>query len=354
MAYEFEQALDALLDSDVALTRELISSFSHPVRQQAAAFAARLEQLDDDRRRELVACMVGASEASFDLDFVDLLRPLLHDKDPIIRRLAVEGLWESERADLVDELLGCFTSDSHTEVRAAAATALGRFIFLAECEELDAARAKRIRAALEEAILGAEPDLEVVRRAVEAISFITDDAVRAIIDQTYAHESELMRQSAIFAMGRGGDPRWADIILAELHSDRTALRYEAARACGEMQLRDAVASLINMATDRDRELQDMAIWALGQIGGRQAHEALEDWAGGDDDVMADAAEDALDEIDFSDLRFNLMQYDLDDLDVNEDALLELGLVDRDDDKEGREQAGKDDKGDWPDEFLEIG
>ena len=108
-----------------------------------------------------------------------------------------------------------------------------------------------------------------------------------------------------------------------------------------------------MATDRDREIQDMAIWALGQIGGRQAHEALEDWASGDDEVMAVAAEDALEEIDFSDLRFNLMQYDLDDLDVNEDALLELGLVDRDDDKEGREQAGEDDKGDWPDEFLEI-
>ena len=45
-----------------------------------------------------------------------------------------------------------------------------------------------------------------------------------------------MRQSALFAMGRTADSRWAKVVLSELESHEPAMRFEAAQAAGEMGL----------------------------------------------------------------------------------------------------------------------
>jgi HEAT repeat protein len=52
------------------------------------------------------------------------------------------------------------------------------------------------------------------------------------------------------------------------------IQFEAVRACGELELRDAVPQLAQLAHDPDRELQAMAIWSLGEIGGKQALQVL--------------------------------------------------------------------------------
>ena len=54
------------------------------------------------------------------------------------------------------------------------------------------------------------------------------------------------------------------------HNDRLA------RAAGELELRDAVRHLGNLLVHEDREVQEMAVWALGEIGGKDARRLLED------------------------------------------------------------------------------
>ncbi len=86
-----------------------------------------------------------------------------------------------------------------------------------------------------------------------------------------------MRVSALFAMGRSCDEQWASRIMDELSSG-VRMRFEAARAAGELELRPAVTRLIELAYEDDREIQEMAIWALGEIGGKRANHALDQLA----------------------------------------------------------------------------
>ena len=91
-----------------------------------------------------------------------------------------------------------------------------------------------------------------------------------------AEQSEGGRQaeSAVFAMGRNMDARWQQTVLDELDSDAPGMRYEAARAAGEMTLEDALPMLARLIDDEDLEVRLASVWALGQIGGRPAAEAL--------------------------------------------------------------------------------
>jgi HEAT repeat protein len=107
-----------------------------------------------------------------------------------------------------------------------------------------------------------------------------------------------MRVSAIFAMGRSADARWAPQVKQELFSPNSEMRYEAARACGELQLSDTVTELRELAEDVDPEVQEAALWALGQIGGDKARQILERYCASDSEAIRTAAEAALDELEF--------------------------------------------------------
>jgi HEAT repeat protein len=95
------------------------------------------------------------------------------------------------------------------------------------------------------------------------------------------------------------------------------MRYEAARACGELEAQNSVSQLIKLLeNDSDLEVQEMAIWALGRIGGPAAKTALEACLESENEALALAAEDALDELNmFGDA---LMMYDFSDDDYEDD------------------------------------
>jgi HEAT repeat protein len=351
MPSEFERILEKVRDESHPLSRETVLGLSDPTRVEAEAFALCIAQLSGERRRELLARMAEAAEESFELEFSTLFRVCLADADAAVRHTAVEGLWEDERPGLLGNLLTMLETDPDASVRAAVAIALGRFVYMAEGDELDDGRASRLRAALERVIEDPNEDLEVTRRAIESISYINDDRVRAIIDRAYEHSDMRMQESAVFAMGRNADPLWIEMVLTEMQDGTPTLRYEAARASGEMQLRRAVGMLIKMTREPDVELQLVAIWALGQIGGERAERLLERLAAGDDDVLSTAATDALEEAQFAVRPLDMFVHDIDDVEFIEEQLSsdgmedEYGLAENDDDEA--------DDG-WDDDYLDIG
>ena len=327
MASVFDTALHNLSDESQHLTGRLLSILSGPSRNESQSFATLWPTLTLERRREVIAKMVEQCEDRFDVDYGALFRTCLEDSDAEVRRSAIDGLWEDEGVDLVNILIRIMQTDPDTLVRATAASSLASFVYLAECDDLEPTRVACVRPALEQAINNPEEDPEVVRRAVEAISFINDDRVRDIIERTYAQRDERMRVSALFAMGRNADPYWADIVIEELGNASAIMRFEAVRASGELQLTRAVPLLIGLVKDTDAEVQNMAIWALGQVGGKEAEATLQQLSTSKNEALNDAAMEALDELEFATGAMEMMVHDaetdLEDLaevDMEEDSL----------------------------------
>lgn len=335
MVEDFDTALDRLEDSTEPLNRQLLKRFSVLTRAEERRLEERFGTLDRQRRHEMVKKMVAYAEEDFRLDYAAFFYFCLESEDPAVRRHAIEGLWEEERADLAGRLLDFLASDPAARVRAAAATALGRFLFMAECEKVSRELGDAIQEALNRAIHEDE-DTDVVRRAVESLAYVNEEDVYHIIEGAYERGGQLMRESAVFAMGRSADVHWAGIVIGELGSRSPAMRYEAARACGEIQLERAIDPLTELIQDTDRQVQTMAIWALGQIGGERAEEVLQYCVEEGDEVLRDAASEALEELQFLAEPLDLLEVPLDK------SILEEKVEGDDEDEE------------WAGEFLDIG
>lgn len=255
-------------------------------------------ELSKDLRLELTSWLVELAEADFTLNFGAIFRIAMEDEDARVRETAIEGLWEDEDVRLVPRLVERLLHDESANVRSAAAKSLGRFILLGELEKIRPRPRQMAYEALVDAYQARGEDSEVQRRALESLAYVCDDTVVASIRKAYASPTEKMRISAIFAMGRSADTRWEQEVRRELFSTNPEMRYEAARACGELQLSETVSMLEELTEDTDIEVQQAAIWALGQVGGDRAREILEYYCHVSDEALRSAAEAAVSEFEF--------------------------------------------------------
>ena len=280
--------------------------------ESLTTFQEEWPNIDVQRRRAVMQELLEITEVNFEVNFAPIFLLGLGDDDAEVRATAVKSLWEYEEESLVPVLIHMLKTDEAPMVREATASALGQFVYLNELEELNPAVGKMVEEALLETIYQATEDLHVRRRAIESISFSADSRIDSIIENAYYHENIKMQVSAIFAMGRNADPRWLPAAIEELDNPNTEIRFEACRACGELEAKNAVARLITLIEDdADIEVQEMAIWALGRIGGDLAREALEACLELEQPVLVQAAEESLDELNlFADA--DLMLYDFDE------------------------------------------
>lgn len=251
--------------------------------------------LADDRRLFVVRSLVEESFDNLHLQLGRFLRLALTDSLPTIRILAIKGLWEDQDADLVGPLVHLLNNDPHETVHAAAAEALGAFVLAGELNELSSALAMRAEDALL-AVLHAEMEpLTVQAQALESIAFSGETGIRELIEDGYYSQYEEMQVAALHAMGRSADIRWRSSVQAELGSPTVAMRAAAARACGELEARDALEELISLLADEEKTVRLAAIFALGRLGGRLAGEALNAMTTSDDPDEAKLAAHALEE-----------------------------------------------------------
>ncbi len=305
----FEEALLGLADEQASLSSPVLYALSAPSSAEIQLFRRQWPALSLKRRRKIIALLVESAEANFELDFNAIFCVTMEDEDEQVRTLSIEGLWEYDRVTLIVPLVHTLRHDTSTSVRAAAASSLGRFVLMAELEELDERYAAPMRGALLETIHDSDEHEEVRRRAVESIAYLGEDCVHEIIAAAYNAPDESMRISAVFGMGRSADAAWSSIVQDELSNANPAMRYEAARACGELEVKEVVPALIGLSSDPDREVQIAAIAALGQIGGRRARRFLDHCCGSADDVLREAAEDALAELELWEATLDLFVYD---------------------------------------------
>jgi HEAT repeat protein len=291
-----------------------------------------------DRRKAIIGHLADLSESNFEVDFGSIFRIGLTDSEPEVRVGSIEGLWIEDDVALIKPLVDLMQNDGAEEVRAAAAGSLGRFVLAGELEEIPPARGEAVVDVLREVIEDITETVEVRRRAIEAIGYSSADGVFELIGDAYGDMDDRMRISAVYAMGRSADRRWADLVLGEVESSIPEMRYEAARACGELQNPGALPALKRLLDDPDDQVREASVWAMGQIGGGESRRLLvailEDEEAED---LHEVAEEALEELEFlGGDTFDLARFDeLDDDDVGEFGLDE-------DDGDGRGKTDTDD------------
>ncbi len=255
-------------------------------------------QFPGERRSAIIHDLDGLGEDNIDLDFRPVFRACLGDVDPEVRAAAVAGLWEDESELTMDRLISLIQDDSG-KVRATATISLASFACRGELGELSEVATQRVYAALLAAATDPEQPIDVRRRAVEGLGyFANSEEAQAEIGRAYAHPEPTVRESAILAMGRSMRPIWIPFIERELKSVSPAMRYEAARAVGELgeDGRPLLASLLPLVDDEDGEISTAAIWSLGQVGGPNAKRVLERLARSKDDARRTAANAALEDL----------------------------------------------------------
>jgi len=297
--------------------------------QDAEIVRRQWELIDVARRRTIVTNLVELAEDDIDLDLDRFLRIALRDSDAKVRQSAISGLWGDIATDLLGPFVQLLQTDPDENVRAAAATALGSYILAGELEELDSALAMRAEEALLAVLNNTEEPVEVRRRALESIAYSGEAGVRQLIEDGYYASDPSMRVSAVFAMGRSADVRWRGLVRAELQSPNPEMRAEAAIASGELGAKSAAEDVMALLQDKDESVRLAAIVALGRIGGPVAQDALEVMLLSENALEVEAADAALEEL----------QY-FDQLDA-------VALFDEADEEEWEESEGDDE---WYDEI----
>jgi HEAT repeat protein len=299
MTDDLQLLLQQLADETRSVRATNLAGLSDLPRSEAAEAFAALAALSPRRRAEVVTVMAEQAEANVHLLFHAILRECLTDVEAAVRKIAIDGLWEDERPTLIAPMARLLAEDPASEVRAAAAISIGRFVLQGVLGEISDSYGERAEQALRAAWVRPGETVEVRRRALEGLAYTDEAGVDELIESAYYNEDDLMRQSAVFAMGRTADRRWARAILTELGSIDAAMRYEAAGAAGELGLTSAVKLLIRLLDDADATVREAAALALGKIGGREAKQALQACLEANDLALADAATDALDELTFN-------------------------------------------------------
>ena len=292
-----ERCLADLSDEDKRLPSSSLADLSDLSPEKLELFLGAWSRMRVARQRQIMSKLVELAEGNPSLNFDDIFRACLHDPDEIVRAKAIEGLWECENRALIAPLITLLREDNKESVRAAAAMALGRFALLAELEKLRPEDGERVQETLLSAIDDQGEQPEVRRRAIEAIAPLSLPRVQDIISQAYNSDDAKMRASALYAMGRNGDPVWLPTVVKELGSQDAEMRFEAAVACGELGDEQAVPHLVRLISDIDSQVQLSAVAALGQIGGGEAQEALRGCLEHPDEHVRQMATEALEEAD---------------------------------------------------------
>ena len=296
MLLPIEETITDLADSDKPPVNSKLIDLSHLNPEELRVFKQAWAAIEPKRRQQIMYRLVELIQDSLKLSFDSIFKNCLKDRDAEVRSKAIEGLWESEEASLINPLVNLLEQDSSEKVQAAAATALGKFAMLAEHKKLRSGHTSSVEQALLTTISDKGKPLEVRRRALEAAAPLSLPPVRKAITEAYQGHNSKLRISAIYAMGKNCDHSWLPILLKELASADAEIRYEAVGACGELGGEKATPYLIELINDPDIDVQLAAIQALGKIGSSEAKKCLEQCLNNPSEAIHQATEQALQEL----------------------------------------------------------
>lgn len=316
----FQQLIEAVLDVEQPLKVRYLYRLSDLEQVEQDLLAQIWPKVPDWRRQALLEDVQALGERDYLLSYESLALFALRDGNPKVRLPAVLVLHEYENPRLIDTFIELLQKDDDVDVRAAAASALSRFVYLGELDELPQRLYHKVEKVLLAVYARSEEEDLVRRMTLEAIGFCSREYVNALIEEAYQSGEKAWMISAMVAMGRSANERWAGQITESLNSRLPAMRAEAARAAGEVELRDVLPQLVEILDDPDETVVLAAIWSLSQLGGAGVRKRLERlYRLAEDEETAEFIEMALDNLAFNESADAFELLDLtDDEDLNDD------------------------------------
>lgn len=315
----FHEVLAALQDHGKLFPAKYFPSFSDLSPEEINALSPVWSVVKEERKVSLLSDLENLAEADTLTNFDSIARFALSDPSGDVRVLAIRLLWECDSRDLIDRFIDMMRSDPDVQVKAAAASALGSFVYEGELEELPAKTLDRIVDVLLDTYQ-TTPDNLVKRHALESLGFSSRDSVEKLIREMYRSVKVEEISSALFAMGRSADNRYDKNVIAHIHNPSTLIQLEAVRAAGELDIKSVREDLLDLLDDSglDEEVLYAVIWSLSQIGGPGVKDKFEEIMDSEiDDDLADFLENAMDNLAFND---GLIDFDLLDLEENKNTL----------------------------------
>jgi HEAT repeat protein len=312
MPERIKQLFEQLTDRDVPIPYERLHELSDLDSDQIAFLRKRWELVDLEKRRSLIKELGQLADENIELSFEVINKFALNDQDPEVRQTAINNLWECEDTSLVQSYIQALRSDPFEIVRAAAASALGIFVFIAETEDVSPS----LKCEIEEALLqsmNVEKNERILCSCLESLGFSSRQEVGSLILDAYHSDLEEMKKSALLAMERSANKKWGEFVLSELHNPFPDLRFVAAEAAGELEIREAISELIELLDDVNRDVKRAAIWSISQIGGSAATDALVSLFDlSDDEEEIQLIQDALDNLAFVNGTRDMLLFDFDE------------------------------------------
>lgn len=316
------QIITALLNNDEIFPAAYLQRFSDLSSEDARSLAEAWPHVSLERRQRLMEDLQALATDNYLLSFESVGRLALTDSDPLVRFGGIQTLVANEctAPDLANQFLDLLETDADENVRAAAASAMGAFVYAGEIGKLSPG----LLADVEKRLLDAyhsQPSAKVCRCVLESLGSSSRPEVPGLIRKAVENGEEDWQASALFAIARSADDAWASYVLAMLESPVTRLSLEAVRAAGELELKEARPILISLIDHNDLEIRLASFWALSQIGGRGVREVLQSRLDAAIEDEVDFLEDALDNLAFTDGEgnFGLFEVTTDDL-FSEDEL----------------------------------
>lgn len=318
----FQKVLDVLLEDGKDIPAGYLNMFSDIEPAALESLQGTWPRIGLNRKLLLLDQLNTLANKETLVSFDNLGRALLTDAEPQVRIRAMRLLIECEDARLVPQYINMLTTDKDVDVRAEAASTLGIFLQMGEVDDIPDDLHHQIEDILLEVFNG-EDDPSVRRRVLEALGFSSRDEVSVLIESSFNCQDPDWTASAIFAMGRSSDERWADHVLRVLVSENRRIRLAAVQASGELGLGLARPLLLRLLEDEfDEAVSGAAIWSLSQIGGEDVRLYLQNLLDKveDDDEQAAFLEEALDNLTFAE---DMSSFDMLALDTDESDKIDL-------------------------------
>lgn len=321
----FSTVITALLDEKTPFPAKYLGQFSDIQPDHLRSLNSIWSHVNPSRKIDLLEDLVNLTEKDTLLSFDNLAVSLLNDADSEVRSLAIRLLWESEDSSLIPVFLKILKSDTSITPSAAAATALGLFIYMGELEKIPASTLTNLEEELIKAARKARDPL-IRRRALESLGFSSRWEVHELIMTALYDPSPDWILSAMIAIGRSNDQDWEKEVIANLLHGNDEIRIEAIQAAGQLELEKARPLLLAQLNEEDDpEIWHALLWSLSQIGGEGVSEELEEFILRiDDPDEEDFLDEALENLKLTNLMASFTLFDLEDNDEIEDEI-NLGI-----------------------------
>lgn len=311
----FRTVINALLNEEQPFPAKYLHNFSDIQPENLSSLKTTWPNISLSRKRSLLEDLENIAEKDTLVSFDNLAMSLLDDEDADIRTHAIHLLWECEEPGLVPIFLNILRSDPSITVSAAAASALGLFVYLGELDKVHSSAFTSMMEGLTTAARAGKDNL-IRRRALESLGFSSRPEVNDLITSAYYDPDPDWTISALIAMGRSNNQDWEKEVIAHLLHKNDDIRIEAIQAAGHLELENARQLLLEqLDEDEDPEIWHALLWSLSQIGGEGVREELEEFINSiDDPDEEDFLDEVMENLDLTEQMASFNLFDLEGID----------------------------------------